>query len=43
MTPECAVVKLMWILGKTREYDEIKRLFYTPVANDLLVHTGYYE
>ena len=43
MTPETAVVKLMWILGKTREYDEIKRLFYTPVSNDLLMHTGYYE
>ena len=37
MTPECAVVKLMWILARTREMQEVKRLFYTPVAHDLLL------
>ena len=37
MTPETAVVKLMWILGQTRDADEVKRLFYTPVAHDLLL------
>ena len=36
MTPETAVVKLMWILGQTRDADEIRRLFYQPVAHDLL-------
>ncbi len=36
MTPETAVVKLMWILGQTRDPEEIRKLFYTPVAHDLL-------
>lgn len=36
MTTEAVVAKVMWILGQTREFDEISRLFYTPVAYDLL-------
>ena len=36
MTTEAAVAKLMWILGQTRERAEIERLFYTPVAHDML-------
>lgn len=36
MTTEAVVTKLMWILGLTRDKNEIKRLFYTPVSKDLL-------
>lgn len=36
MTTEAVVAKVMWILGQTRDFDEIRRLFYTPVAFDLL-------
>lgn len=39
MTTEAVVAKLMWILGQTKEREEIRRLFYTPVANDLLITT----
>ncbi len=36
MTLESAVAKLMWILGRTREPEAVARLFYTPVAQDIL-------
>ena len=36
MTTEAVVAKLMWILGQTRERSEVERLFYTPVARDIL-------
>lgn len=36
MTVEAVVTKLMWILPQTRDLTEIKRLFYTPIACDLL-------
>ena len=36
MTTESALAKIMWILGKTRDPAEVNRLFYTPVAHDLL-------
>ena len=36
MTTEAAVAKLMWILGQTRDFDEVQRLFYEPVAKDIL-------
>ncbi|MBQ2445879.1 MAG: asparaginase [Oscillospiraceae bacterium] len=36
MTTEAVVAKLMWILGKTSEPTEVRRLFYTPVSHDLL-------
>ena len=36
MTTEAAVCKLMWILGRTRDFDEAKNLFYRPVARDIL-------
>ncbi|MBR3475391.1 MAG: asparaginase [Oscillospiraceae bacterium] len=39
MTTEAALAKMMWILGKTRDAEEVKRLFYTPVAHDML-HRG---
>lgn len=36
MTTEAALCKLMWIMGQTTDYREIERLFYTPVACDVL-------
>ncbi|MGM9557784.1 MAG: asparaginase [Oscillospiraceae bacterium] len=36
MTTEAIVGKLMWILGQTNEPQQIHRLFYTPIANDIL-------
>ena len=36
MTTEAVAAKLMWILGQTRERKEVERLFYTPVAKDIL-------
>lgn len=36
MTTEAVTAKLMWILGQTRERREVERLFYTPVAKDIL-------
>ena len=36
MTTEAVVAKLMWILGQTREREEVERIFYTPVARDIL-------
>lgn len=38
MTTEAALAKIMCILGKTRDFDEISRLFYEPVAQDILYH-----
>ena len=39
MTTESAYAKLMWILGQTKDSDEVNRLFYTPVSHDIL-HRG---
>lgn len=36
MTTEAVLAKLMWILAKTKDRKEIKRMFYTPVAHDIL-------
>lgn len=36
MTCEAVAAKLMWILGRTRDRTEVERLFYTPVARDIL-------
>lgn len=36
MTTEAVVTKLMWILAETREREQIRRLFYTPIAHDIL-------
>jgi L-asparaginase len=40
MTTEAIVGKLRWILGQTKEPSEIRKLFYTPVAHDILSFTG---
>ncbi len=36
MTTEATLAKLMWILGQTSDSAEVRRLFCTPVAHDLL-------
>ena len=36
MTTEAVVAKLMWALARDREQAAVKRLFYTPVASDIL-------
>lgn len=36
MTTEALYAKMMWILGRTKDAAEVSRLFYTPVAHDLL-------
>ncbi len=36
MTTESAYAKLMWILGQTKDSAEVNRLFYKPVAHDIL-------
>ena len=36
MTTEAAFAKLQWILGQTSDFDEASRLFYAPVAYDIL-------
>ncbi len=40
MTTESVVAKLMWILGQTRDFDEVCKRFYTPVAFDILTKKG---
>lgn len=37
MTTEAVFGKLTWILGQTRDPKEIERLFYLPIAHDLLI------
>ena len=36
MTLEAAATKLMWILGQTRDPEEVRRLFYQPVQWDII-------
>ena len=36
MTTEAVLAKIMWILGRTKDPEEVNRLFYTPVAHDML-------
>ena len=36
MTTEAALAKMMWILAQTRLAREVNRLFYRPVAHDIL-------
>jgi L-asparaginase len=39
MTTEALYAKLMWILGQTKDPAAVARLFYTPVAHDILHQT----
>ena len=36
MTTEAVIAKLMWILSQTTQRAEVEKLFYTPVACDIL-------
>ena len=36
MTSEAVITKLMWILSQTKNVQKIRKLFYTPVAQDIL-------
>jgi len=36
MTTEAAFAKMMWILGRTKDSEQVGRLFYQPVAHDIL-------
>ena len=36
MTLEAAIAKTLWILGKTKDRQEFRRLFYTTINHDLL-------
>lgn len=36
MTIEAAVTKLMWIMAQTKDYEEVKKMFYTRVNEDSL-------
>jgi L-asparaginase len=36
MTVESAITKLMWIMGKTKDYEKIKSLFYNKINNDIM-------
>ena len=40
MTLEAAVAKLMWALALTQDREAVRRLFYTPVAGDILAAPG---
>lgn len=43
MTMEATVTKLMWILGQTSNTQEIRRLFNTTIANDMLAQEWDWE
>ena len=36
MTLEAAATKLMWVLGQTRDSEEVRRLFYQPAQWDII-------
>ena len=36
MTIESAITKLMWILAITKDYEEVKNMFYAPIHQDIL-------
>ena len=38
MTIEAAATKLMWLLGQTRDFAQIRKAFYTPIARDILIN-----
>jgi glutamyl-tRNA(Gln) amidotransferase subunit D len=39
MLPETALVKLMWVLGQTKDVDEAKRLLKTNIAGEISPRT----
>ena len=40
MSTEAVLAKIMWILARTKQPQEVVRLFYTPVARDILRAAG---
>lgn len=40
MTVEAAAVKLMWIMGQTTRFEEVKKMFYQKVSQDILAVPG---
>ena len=36
MTLEAAATKLMWVLGQTRDPEQVRELFYRPVQFDVI-------
>lgn len=43
MLPETAYVKLMWVLGQTRDYDEVRKLMLMNIAGEITDQTLYNE
>ncbi len=41
MTKEATLAKLMWILAQTGDVTRIRRMFYTTIASDILVKSGF--
>jgi glutamyl-tRNA(Gln) amidotransferase subunit D len=39
MLPETALVKLMWVLGQTKDVDEAKKLLKTNIAGEISPRT----
>ena len=39
MLPETALVKLMWVLGQTKDVEEAKNLLSTNIANEISLRT----
>lgn len=37
MSTEAIVAKLMWVLGQTKDREEAKQMFLTPIRNDLMI------
>jgi L-asparaginase len=37
MTLESAITKLMWIMGETKDFDEVKDKFYTRINEDIMI------
>lgn len=37
MTIESTITKLMWIMGETKDFEEVKKLFYTKINDDLMI------
>jgi len=43
MLPEVAYVKLMWVLGHTENYEEVRKLMLTPIAGEIKPRSLYEE
>ncbi len=38
MTLESVLTKMMWIMGQTKKYDDVKNLFYKRISNDIMYY-----